>query len=281
MGKKRASRVSSRRAISRRQRQLPVFPPQVERHVAFAPVKTALPHRGLRLLYSYTVIMAALYVFYIFVALYDPGILLLKSYASLLIDVVLLVLLFCVVYGFRKRKYWAWKLALFWYSAGIIYSILIVYLFRKGAYLLSNELFRVSSLFILVINGLIIWYIFHKRDYFIDHTHEERFGFKDRFFVYSLVSFMAMVLTIGLTAGIWFYYSTTVLAGSLVHEMRDIAADQDWETGHQHCAAKTGAAKDVCYVVLATVSHGRAQYCQYVESPVYRFSCRQGLRFGV
>jgi len=240
-----------------------------------------MPHSGLRLLYSYTVMLAALYVFYIFAALYDPGILLLKSYASLFIDVVLLVLLFCVIYGFRNRKYWAWKLSMFWYGAAVIYSILIVYLFRQGIYAISSELFRISSLFILVINSLIIWYIYHKRDYLVDRTHEERFGLKDRFFVYSLISFMAMVLTIGLTSGWWFYHNTTRLADSLVLELQDIAVEQDWEAGHQHCAAKTGAAKDVCYVVLATVSHGRAQYCQYVDSPVYRFSCRQGLRFGV
>jgi len=219
-------------------------------------------------------------VFYFLIGLYNPEMFMLESYASMIIDIILIIALFYIIYGLKERKYWAWKSAMLWYAFAIVYSIFFVYFLRKGIYSISSELFVISSMLIVVINGLIIWYIYHKRDYFVDRTHKEAFGLKDKFFVYCMLCFWAMLVTISLTAGVKFYRDTAVLADSLVSELRDVGANHDWGEGHSRCAAKTGAGKDVCYIVLATISDGQAAYCQEVDSQVYRFSCLQAMRSG-
>ncbi|MBI4149910.1 hypothetical protein HY488_00740 [Candidatus Woesearchaeota archaeon] len=277
MGKKRAMTTKGSSKVISRKRSLTLPPPAEHKRQAEFPLHVQMPHLGLKLLYWYTMVLGVLYVFYFFAGLYNPSLFLLKSYASLIIDVVLIVLLFYIFYGFKNRRYWAWKLSMLWYTFAVIYSILLVYVLRQGLYTISRELFMISSFFLIVINGLIVWYIYQKRDYFLDKMHREVFGIKDKFFVYSIVCFWAMLLTIGITVGIKFYQDTTQLADSLINELSDIAMKGDWQEGNLRCAAKSGAGKDVCYVVLATISHGKADYCGNIESHVYRFSCRHAV----
>lgn len=244
-------------------------------HLSKRPSK---PHLGLRILYAYTILLALLYVSYLVIGIYQPSLLLLQSYSSLVLDVILLAMLGYVIYGFLYRKYWVWKLAMAWYTFAIFYSIILVYFIRKGIYLISPALFLVSSLLIIFINGLIVWYLYCKRHYFLDKTHADVFTSHDKFFVYCMICFWAVLITISVTVGVKLYHDTTQLADSLIDELRDVGETRDWQEGYQRCAAKSGAGKDVCYVVLATISNGQAAYCQNIESVVYRLSCVQARR---
>lgn len=280
MGKKRVKRTSRKSAKrSIKTPEPPDFsslPPPGYHRQAKQPLGS-LPHLGLKLLYGYTIALGVLYFFYFLIGLYFPDLFPPHGHALLFLDALLLIILFYVIYGMKHRKYLVWKVSMLWYAFAIVYSIFLLYILGQGIYIVSAGLFALSSFLILIINGIIIWYIYHKEDYFLDHTHHDVFGIKDKFFVYSMVCFLAMVITISLTVSVKFYHDTTQLADSLIHELRDVAAGGYWEEGYMRCAAKSGAGKDVCFVVLATLSHGRADYCNSIASPAYRFSCRQAV----
>lgn len=232
---------------------------------------------GMRILVGYSIILCFVYVLYFILGVYKPELLFLGgeavSYAALIIDVVLVAALIYLIYGLVERKKWAWWFCILWYSVSILNSIWSVYMMKANVYNILHELLILSSVFILLINALIIWYIYSKKEYFIAAHKEEKFEKKDKVFIYSLVGFWVLLILISMSIGYDFYRDTTRMADAAVEELKD--------TTPLHaigiCETKMGKEKDICFVVFVTVfeKYDLVPVCSRIESDLYRFICTQ------
>lgn len=245
------------------------------RHPEKIPAKKI--RSGMRILIGYSIILCFIYIFYFLIGIYKPELLFLggefMSYAALLIDIVLVAALIYLIYGLVKRKIWAWWFCILWYAVSIINSVWSVYMMRFNVYNILHELLILSSLFIVLINALIIWYIHSKRTYFTAPHKEERFEKKDKIFVYSLAGFWILLILISLSVGYDFYKDTTSMADAIIEELKDTTPLHAIEI----CETKKGKEKDICFVVFVTVfeRYDLAPVCSRIESDLYRFSCMQ------
>jgi len=232
---------------------------------------------GIKVLKGYSILLCFIYIFYFVLGIYKPNLLFLggeaKSYAALVLDVILVGALIYLIYGITKRKGWAWWFCIVWYSASIINSIWSVYIMRVNVYNILHELLILSSVFIVLINALIIWYAYSKREYFMNPHHGERFEKKDKIFTYSLVCFWVLLLLISTSIGYDFYKTSTRMADSVIEELKDTTPLHAIEI----CETKEGAEKDICFVVFVTIfeRYDLTPICGRIESDLYRFSCMQ------
>lgn len=232
---------------------------------------------GIKVLITYSVILSFFYLFYLIVGIYKPELLFLgglfRSYMALLADLVLIIFLFVMVYGLNRRKRWAWWACITWYALSIINSIWSVYIMKANVYNILHELLILSSVFIIMINLLIIWYTYYKRGYFINPHSEESFMKRDKAFVYSLVCFWAVLILISMSIGYNFYKETTEMAQVIIDEMRGTTPLHAIEI----CETKDGKDRDICFVVFVTIfqNDDMTPVCGRIDSDLYRFSCMQ------
>lgn len=232
---------------------------------------------GIRILIGYSIILCFIYIFYFIVGIYKPDLLFLggevRSYAALLIDIILVAALIYLIYGLTKRKEWAWWFCILWYAVSIVNSVWSVYMMKTNVYNILHELLVLSSIFIVLINSLIIWYVYTKKEYFTAPHKEEKFEKRDRVFIYSLVCFWILLILISLSVGYNFYRDTTRMADSIIGELKDTTPLHAIEI----CETKQGKEKDICFVVFVTVfeKYDLAPVCSKIDSDLYRFSCMQ------
>lgn len=245
-------------------------------HATHHPSKPA-KKSGIRVLVIYSILLSMVYFFYFLLGLYKPALLFLggeiRSYAALVSDVIFIAALVYLIYGLVKRKRWAWWFCILWYSLSIVNSIWSVYVMRLNVYNILHELLILSSIFIILINSLIIWYIYAKRHYFISAHHEETFEKRDKIFIYSLVCFWVLLILISFSIGYNFYKETTAMAKGIIEELRDTTPLHAIEI----CETKEGNERDICFVVFVTLfeKYDLTPVCSRIESDLYRFSCAQ------
>lgn len=249
---------------------------------AYHPANVAHARAGktpfsIRILIGYSSILVMFYLLYFVMGVYRPQLLFLGgaiiSYSAIFIDALFVISLFVLIYGLKNRKSWAWLLGIIWYSLSTVHSIASVYLTAPNLYNILRELLVLSSVFIVIINLLIIWYIYTKKDYFRNPRHEDKFGKTDKIFVYSLVCFWAIMILISISIGFNFYKDTTTVAENIVNEIKDTTPIHAIAI----CETKTGKERDICFVVLVTVfeKENLEPMCGRIDSDLYRFSCMQ------
>ena len=160
-----------------------------------------------------------------------------------------------------------------WYLISVVNSIWSVYMMRLNVYNILHELLVLSSIFIVLINILIIWYAYQKREYFMHPHTEDKPGKKDKVFVYSLACFWILLILISVSIGYEFYDDTTGMAEGIINELKDTTPLHAIEI----CETKDGSERDICFVVFVTIfeRYDVIPVCSRIESDLYRFSCMQ------
>ncbi len=230
---------------------------------------------SINVLMGYVVFLIALYLFYFALELRSPVTIFLGNVITgqnaLLIDAAALGILIATFVGFIKKRSWTFYLALLWFAGGLINAIFSITFLESGVFFLVKDLIVLSFVSLILVNSLILWYLFYRKEYFM-HGPVSYEG-KDRFFVYALVSFWAIIILIGLIIGLKYYNYTTSTTRSLLDETNGM----DLDSATELCSSKSGYEKDLCFVVLA-VSHGNEiqdaeEFCNKVETSFYRITC--------
>ncbi len=113
-------------------------------------------------------------------------------------ELVLVVWLVAVLYGFFARKPWVWAASLVCFSFVLVYSLVLHYYLLQFQ-LVPFELFLLLSLFSFLMNGTVLWYVFQKKIYFTNPYYTDRFGVADRLFVHILLCLLVLLLAISIT----------------------------------------------------------------------------------
>lgn len=236
-------------------------------------------NKGIKILIDYSIILCLIYLLYFILGIFKPELLFLGGLKgntlAIIIDFVLLAALIYIIYGLRKRHQNAWWLCMAWYAASIINSVWSVYIMKSNVYNILYELLVLSSVFIVLINALIIWYVYSKRAYFTgQHQHnDEKLEKKDKVFIYSLACFWVLLILLSVNIGYNFYKDTTRMADSIIQELKDTTPLHAIDI----CETKSGNEKDICFVVFVTIfeKYDLTPVCSRIESDLYRFSCMQ------
>ncbi len=231
---------------------------------------------GIRFLIGYLTFILAIYVISFFLGISFPTTILfgkiVTGYQANIFNGALLMLIMFIIYGFWKRKYWSFDLAVSFFGFSALNSLLSLTLFQSDMPAF-RKLMMLSFISLLFMNLVVIWYILHERKFFFaKRFHDRPIQKRDKIFLYTIVSFWVVALLIGTTLSIQFYEETKTMIDSTIHEMKD-----SYQWGTRLCDTKEGADKDICYLVLASAqsNNGKAdpRLCNHIRSDFYRFSC--------
>jgi hypothetical protein len=228
----------------------------------------------MRLLIIYSLILAFIYLLFIFVL--DTGLLfgyLLTPVSARLANAVLFMLIVATVWGLARRRIFSYYLAMGLYSLSILSGIVSLFSFGRLSHTelgyLSAFLYPIS-IATIILNSLTLWYLSGMRPYFEGHEVHE--GVRDTFFRYSLYAFLVMLIVFVAIFSVSFFLSITRTIDSLMRSIND----QSLTESLFYCEEKQGTERDLCYVSLVT-KHGNeesiAQLCERIESDFYKFTC--------
>ncbi len=164
------------------------------------PTTNSLPvklHVGLRGLLEYTALLiVAGIAYFAYTAMTETP---LTQVPMLLGAGFLLVIwLVFVLFGFFERRAWAWLGSLACFSAVLAYSLLLHY-YLLAFSLIPFELFLLLSLFSILMNGTVLWYVFQKKKYFTNPHYIDHFGVTDQLFVNILLCLVVLLFAISFT----------------------------------------------------------------------------------
>ncbi len=229
-----------------------------------------MPHWGIRVLIAYMALLAIAELFYIIARTLHPS--LFANPPLALLDTVMTVALIVIIVGLLDRSAWAWKGALAWFSFAIVYSVVLISFFHPPIFSLARGLVGIALALGIALNGIILWYLYEKREYFTIPGYHEHAGHEDTVFSYLMVTFWVLVLAIGVTVGNTMYSSIRQSADQSIIEL-SVMPFSDIDVAVSHCMRKHDA-RDVCLLVLAALERDLA-VCTQMESELYRFVCKQ------
>ena len=156
-------------------------------------------HAGHRGLLEYTALLIITGVVYLGINTLTPNTVAQRVPLMHSVVVILVLWLLAVLYGFFHRAAWVWLNSFACFSAVLIYSFVLHYFLLKFE-LIPFELFLLLSLFSLLINGTVLWYLSQKKQYFLNPFIVDHFGVTDKVFVNLLLCLVVLLLAISFTA---------------------------------------------------------------------------------
>lgn len=236
---------------------------------------------GIKLLIGYLSFLAILYIASFFYGITFPTSILfgkvVVGFRAIVINVVLVVLLFVMIYGFSMRKAFTFDLSLAWFGFAFLNALISVLLLESGEYMVFKGMLYISLITLIIVNSVIIWYVLHEKKYFYaEYFHERKVHHRDKVFVYTVVAFWVIALLIGITFGVDFYDRATSLVDSTIVEINEKQIFTQ-----EICEPKQGEEKDICLLVISTYLKTQknagdeilAPICEGVQSEFYRFAC--------
>jgi hypothetical protein len=246
---------------------------------------------GIRFLIGYLSFLAVLYMISFVSGITFPTTILfgkmITGTRALIINSVLLLLIFAMIFGLWKRKAYSFDLCISFFSFSALNAMISLLLFESAEHPIFRKLLLLSFVSLIIMNIIIVWYILHEKKYFYSERFKDRpFHHRDKVFLYFIVTFWTVTLLLGITLGAQFYKDTTEVIDQTIAEM-----EGDYYHGQLVCEQKKAHEKDICYLVVATALS--AQYdsakagsttqapkpdyfgslCDDIDSEFYRFTC--------
>lgn len=230
---------------------------------------------GIKVLAAYTGIIALLYIVYLLFGVTKPvsiifG-LLVRGAAATFLELLGLAVLLSIIYGLLKRHYWVFYVSLAWFSFGLLNALISLLMFKSEFGVLRNVLF-VSSFVVIVLNGIIVWYVYSEKQYFMTKHLNKKTKAKDRFFVYVVTVAIIVSLLFLITFGLNFYSSTMKTTNKVIDEL------QASSNPEQLCREKNTTEQDICYLVLSIMNEEKEPgICESINSDFYKITCYRAL----
>jgi hypothetical protein len=226
---------------------------------------------GMKILIIYTSALALLYLFFTVVVPANVffGIATLGNAARVL-NIAFLCILAVVVAGLLLKKHWAGGIACGFFIFEVL-NLAVSLIVRRN--LLENALVIATSVIIMALNLLILWYLYEKREYFTDMRHFKS-GKADRMFIIGIICLAAVLLLSACAYAAAIYKTTISMTDRMIDEIRWMEKND----ALQRCSSYEGKEKDICYVVAASAYSDVPEYiCNDVDDNFYRLACMQAV----
>ena len=235
---------------------------------------------GIKFLIGYLSLILTLYVASFLIGVSFPTTILFGKLVTgsqaMIFNFVLVVLISFMIYGFWKRKWYTFDLAVSFFAFSALNALLSLTLF-EAEMPAFRKLMMLSFVSLLFMNVLVIWYVLHERKFFYAKKfHDRPIQQRDKLFMYTIVTFWVVALLVGITLGAQFYKDSKVLVDNSIANLQGNLYE-----GESICANESGAQKDVCYLVLATARFAQSGetegLCENIDSDFYKFSCLKSI----
>ncbi|MBR9676623.1 hypothetical protein GOV04_00590 [Candidatus Woesearchaeota archaeon] len=237
---------------------------------------------GIKVLIGYTSFLGIFYLTYLIFGAYVPTTVLfgkiIEGSLAVLINMVYLTALLVLLYGLIKRKRWGWELALGWYIFGIIDSIISTIIIKANNFSILASFVQLSSLGIIFMNVVALWYLISKKDYFLGRKFDRHFHVEDQIFVTMTVIFLSIMLVLIVGAAKTYYDTTKTLTASAIDDLSGKTLFNSILT----CEQKFGEFRDSCYLVTV-IMHENAEkvtlqdVCDRIQSTFFKFTCMRAI----
>lgn len=249
-----------------------VVPRHSSKHHALHPLN--LPP-GIKVLIAYTGIIALFYLLYLLFGITKPISVVFGTFVygnlAILIEFSSLFVLFAIIYGLVKRHFWVFYVSIVWFLFGLLNAVISLTAFKSEFDVLKHILFA-SSFVVIILNGIIAWYIYSEKYYFKTKHLNKQTKTKDKFFVYLISVFLIVSILVLITYGVNFYNTTLKTTSEIISELK-AAQIPDLE-----CAQKTGQDQDICYLILSIMKEGKQPtLCENINSDFYKVTCYRSL----
>ncbi len=231
---------------------------------------------GIKVLIAYTGIIAFFYFLYLMFGVTKPISILFGTFiygtAATVIELCALALLISIIYGLVKRYYWVFYVSLFWFAFGALNAFISLLTFGSEFDVLRNILFA-SSFIVILLNGIIVWYVYSEKEYFRTKHLNKKTKSKDKFFVYVISAAIIVSMLILATFGLNFYVATLQSTNEIVAELYDASIPE------LICQQKQTQEQDLCYLILSIMKDGKEpQLCENILSDFYKITCYRALQ---
>ena len=226
---------------------------------------------GIRILIIYTSVLA---LFYLIFGLTIPtniffGIITFGAAARLL-NLMFLAALITILSGFMLKKHWAGGAA----AGFFLFEVLnLITSFAIRFNIMKHAFIVITSAAIVLLNTVIIWYLYEKREYFTDLRHFKS-GKADRIFITSIIILSLMLILSTTTYAAALYSSTMKITDKMIYELGGMTKEQ----AMFYCSGYNEEERDVCYLVVATAYKGvQRSICDNIQNDFYRITCIQAV----
>lgn len=246
----------------------------LDRHKSSSHPDRKLPP-GIQVLVAYAGIISLFYLLYLVFGISQPVSLVFGTFLygtpATIIELISLGILLAIIYGLIKKHFWVFYISLAWFIFGALNAIISLFRFRSEFDILKSILI-ISSIVVIILNGIIAWYIYSERNFFKTRHLNKITKAKDKFFVYVISTFLIVSILILVTFGINFYTQTIKTTNNLITELQNDPLPQ------LHCAQKNVSEQDLCYLV-ASIMQGSTDktICENINSDFYKMTCYRAL----
>jgi len=226
---------------------------------------------GIKVLIAYTGVIALFYLLYLLFGVTQPVSVIFGKFVTgnnaVLIEFISLALLVAIIYGLIKRHFWVFYLSLAWFAFSVLNAIISLATFKAELDVLRTVLI-ISSVVVIVLNGIIAWYIYTEKQYFkTKHLNKETRA-KDKFFVYLISVFLIVSALVLITFAANFYNTTLAETKVLTAEL------QDAPLPGVVCDKKSGSEQDLCFLILSIMTQAdNGDICTNIKSDFYKMTC--------
>ena len=231
---------------------------------------------GLNFLIIYTVIIGS---FYLLLGATTATTILfgyvLKGAGALIVNVLFMLVIAVIIFGLIKRKAFGWYLAVGWFGFEILNSFSSITAIRDPSFAAIQTFFRIALTFIIAIDGLIIWYLFVKKNCFIKGVKFHHFKSEDKVFVALMSILIAIIVISGIYVALKIYIDTANISKEVISDFHGKSIGESLFL----CSLKKDIEKDVCYMSIAVVYDDTPSFvCDKINFNFYKFSCMQAIR---
>jgi len=231
---------------------------------------------GIKILIAYTGIIALFYLLYLLLGGWKPVSIifgkLIYGPIAVVIELSALILLLSIIYGLIKRHFWVFYVSLIWFSFGIFNAAVSLISF-KSEFDVLRSILVLSSFIVIVMNGIIVWYVYSEKYYFKTKHLNKEIKQKDKFFVYLISVFLIVSILLLITYGLNFYNTTIKTTNQVISELK-VSSNPDIL-----CSQKTDKERDICYLVLTIINDNQeSSLCENIESDFYKITCYRAIQ---
>tara|TARA_Y100000034_G_scaffold13020_1_gene13660 strand:+ start:1153 stop:1866 length:714 start_codon:yes stop_codon:yes gene_type:complete len=234
--------------------------------------KRGSENKGIRVLTIYTIFLAMVYLM---LAVTNQSTILfgkvLEGGFAVIINVIYLLFILSIVLGLKIKHPNTWNIAMFWFSFEIVNSVISMYV-QGNVYSLIYDVILSAFAFVILIDALIVWYLFKIKKHFTEGKNVIKY---DKKFILTLSILMVLAVLIVIIFSSLHFVKITEESEKVISQLRL----KTYNHAKIICNSKTSIEKDVCILTLAAkYDQANALDCQNINSNFYKFTCIRAVK---
>ncbi len=230
---------------------------------------------GIRVLFVYTLMIGMAYL--ILGAFLRVSMLfgfIIRGLPAVLVNVIFSALIFTIAYGIALKKHWTPRVASIIYILSALSALTSLAIELMRPYFFIRNTLILSSIVIVFLNLLTLWFINDKKHYFLMGYRKKRVEISDKVFISAIYIFYFISILLIFAVGVQSYRTMTSSMNFVVNNLNG----KTFEQGISFCKLQSGTKKDICFMSLAILKPDEGvKLCNNIQDEFYKITCYKGI----